>query len=268
MTKLPEKKLPVKLIALDLDDTLLNDSREISDENVCLDIQQSANIRAQFHIDSNHTDTAAACAQFTLIDVQFKDPSATGNVAYHLYIPCYVRKLLEYDFDIHIDSGTTYDINSYASLVENSLVENIGTPTTLEFAFTYLRSAQEWTEAVNGGDSLLSNYPKNLLFDNSTTVASGPKPNFPAGTTMVLIDTQNHSKAYYLDGLNDTSFVPNGDFRTLNFGSFSSLDSTPFTPVSFNDMLNVSVAVDGIGLGSNVTGATILSVVWLFPSCR
>ena len=34
MTKLPEKKLPVKLIALDLDDTLLNDSREISDENV------------------------------------------------------------------------------------------------------------------------------------------------------------------------------------------------------------------------------------------
>ena len=34
MTKLPEKKLPVKLIARDLDDTLLNDSREISDENV------------------------------------------------------------------------------------------------------------------------------------------------------------------------------------------------------------------------------------------
>lgn len=34
MTKLPEKKLPVKLIALDLDDTLLNDNREISDKNV------------------------------------------------------------------------------------------------------------------------------------------------------------------------------------------------------------------------------------------
>ena len=34
MTKLPDKKLSVKLIALDLDDTLLNDEREISDENV------------------------------------------------------------------------------------------------------------------------------------------------------------------------------------------------------------------------------------------
>ncbi len=34
MTKLPENKLPVKLIALDLDDTLLNDAREISDKNV------------------------------------------------------------------------------------------------------------------------------------------------------------------------------------------------------------------------------------------
>lgn len=221
---------------------------EISDVDVCLNIRSGNNSQAQFYINSNSTDTAAATAQFTLIDVQFKDPSATGKVAYHLYIPCYVRKLLEYDFDIHIDSGTTYDINSYTSLVENSLVENIGTPTTLEFAFTYLRTAQEWTEAVNGGDSLLSNYPKNLLFDNSTTVASGQqKPNFPAGTTMVLIDTQNHSKAYYLDSLNSNSFTPNGDFRTLNFGSFSSLDSTTFTPVSFNDMLNVSIAVDGSG---------------------
>lgn len=34
MTKLPKNKLSVKLIALDLDDTLLNDQREISDKNV------------------------------------------------------------------------------------------------------------------------------------------------------------------------------------------------------------------------------------------
>lgn len=34
MTKLPEKKLDVKLIALDLDDTLLGDDKKISDRNV------------------------------------------------------------------------------------------------------------------------------------------------------------------------------------------------------------------------------------------
>lgn len=200
------------------------------------------NANDQFYIESDDTDTAASTAQFTLMDVKFKDPSDTGTVAYHLYIPCYVRKLLEYDFDIHIDSGTSYDINNYTQLVENNLVENIGTPVTLEFAFTYQRTAAEWTDAVNGGDSLLSNYPKSLLFDNATTISSGSKPNFPEGTKMVLIDTQNNSRAYYLDGLNNTSFTPSGDFRTLNFSSFTDINSTAFTPVCFNDMLNVSVA--------------------------
>ena len=219
----------------------------ITDVDTCLKVNAGTNATAQFYIESDDTDTAASTAQFTLMDVKFMNPSATGTVAYHLYIPCYVRKLLEYDFDIHIDSGTTYDINKYTQLTENSLVENIGTPITLEFAFTYQRNAQEWTEAVNGGDSLLSNYPKSLLFDNSTTVTSGSKPQFPSTTKMVLIDTQNSSKAYYLDGLNNTSFTPSGDYRTLNFSSFADLNSTGFTPVSFNDMLNVSVTPNSSG---------------------
>lgn len=219
----------------------------ITDVDTCLKVNAGTNATAQFYIESDDTDTAASTAQFTLMDVKFMNPSATGTVAYHLYIPCYVRKLLEYDFDIHIDSGTTYDINKYTQLTENSLVENIGTPITLEFAFTYQRNAQEWTEAVNGGDSLLSNYPKSLLFDNSTTVTSGSKPQFSSTTKMVLIDTQNSSKAYYLDGLNNTSFTPSGDYRTLNFSSFADLNSTGFTPVSFNDMLNVSVTPNSSG---------------------
>lgn len=219
----------------------------ITDVDTCLKVNAGTNATAQFYIESDDTDTAASTAQFTLMDVKFMNPSDTGTVAYHLYIPCYVRKLLEYDFDIHIDSGTTYDINKYTQLTENSLVENIGTPITLEFAFTYLRSAAEWTEAVNSGDSLLTNYPKNLLFDNSTNVSSGSKPQFPATTQMVLIDTQNSSKAYYLDGLDNTSFAPSGDYRTLNFSSFVDLSNSRFSPVSFNDMLNVSVSQNASG---------------------
>lgn len=214
---------------------------EISDSDVCL---KKAN--SQFYIEANNTDTKAATAQFTLMDVQFYDPSS-ANVAYHLYIPCYVRKLVEYDFDIHVDSGTSYDIHSYNSLVENSLVENIGTPITLEFAFTYNRTSEEWTAAANSGDSLLSNFSKDLLFDNATAVSSGSKPNFPTTTKMVLIDTQNYSKAYYLDGLSDTSFVPDGNYRNLKLNQFTSLDSQSFTPVDLNDMLDVTVteASDG-----------------------
>ena len=223
---------------------------EISDSDVCL---KKAN--GQFYIEADDTDTKAATAQFTLIDVQFFDPSAPTKVAYHLYIPCYVRKLVEYDFDIHVESGTSYDINSYSSLVENSLVENVGTPITLEFAFTYNRTDEEWTAAANSGDSLLSNFPKDLLFDNAT---SGSKPNFPTTTKMVLIDTQNHSKAYYLDGLSDSSFVPDGNYRTLKFNQFSDLDLEPFSPVNLNDMLNVTVttASDGTLVQSD-SGATV-----------
>ena len=225
----------------------------ITDVDTCLKVNAGTNATAQFYIESDDTDTAATTAQFTLMDVKFMDPSATGTVAYHLYIPCYVRKLVEYDFDIHVDSGTSYDIHSYDSLVENSLVENIGTPITLEFAFTYNRTADEWTVAANSGDSLLSNFSKDLLFDNATAVSSGTKPNFPTTTRMVLIDTQNSSKSYYLDGLSDTSFVPDGNYRNLKLDQFTSLDSQSFAPVDLNEMLDVTVtaAADGTLVADN-----------------
>ena len=226
---------------------------EISDSSICLKKDNG-----QFYIEANDTDTKATTAQFTLIDVQFYDPSATTTVAYHLYIPCYVRKLVEYDFDIHVDSGTSYDIHSYDSLVENSLVENIGTPITLEFAFTYNRTADEWTVAANSGDSLLSNFSKDLLFDNATAVSSGTKPNFPTTTRMVLIDTQNSSKSYYLDGLSDTSFVPDGNYRNLKLDQFTSLDSQSFAPVDLNEMLDVTVtAADDGTLVADNNNATV-----------
>ena len=80
------------------------------------------------------TDTlevnASHLAQFTLLDVRFLDPSDNTNVVYHLYVPIYVRKLLEYDFDVRVESGTNYYKNAISALNENNLIENMGVPVT------------------------------------------------------------------------------------------------------------------------------------------
>ncbi len=236
-------KVEIRKVAFNSAGTAIDSISSSSNTNHCL---KRAN--NQFYMTASDTDTAAATAQFTLVDVQFFNPSKTSEIAYHLYIPCYVRKLLEYDFDVHIESGTNYKINSYDQLVENALVENIGTPVTLEFAFTYNRSASEWGAAINAGDSVLTNYAKNLLFDNSTHVESGQsKPVLPSSTKMVLVDTQNNSKAYYLDSLTNDAFNGSGDQKTLHFNQFKDLANSYFTPVDFNDMINVSITPSSSG---------------------
>jgi hypothetical protein len=202
----------------------------------------------QFYMNANDTDTIATNGQFTLLDIQYLIPTASGasastKIAYHLYVPIYVRKVLQYDFNIRAESGTSYKITSPASAIKgNVLVENIGTPVTLEFAYTYKRTAGEWVEAVNGGDTLLSNYPKKLLFDNSTSGGG----NLPSTTKMVLIDTQNNSKAYYLDELYSSSGAAlNTTTGYLDLSRFS--NGSAFLPKNFNDMMIVTVKQDNNG---------------------
>lgn len=200
----------------------------------------------QFYMNANDTDTAAENAQFTLIDVQYLDPSGSGKIVYHLYIPVYVRKVVEYDFNIHVESGTNYKVNAPAALTNNTLIENIGVPVTFEFAYTYKRTPAEWIVAVNGGDSLLSNYPKSLIFSNSSKLVSGSMPDLPADTKMVLIDTQNQSRAYYLDALSSAAFTGTGSEKRLVLSEFSN-GGDSFEPVTFNDMMIVTVEKSNTG---------------------
>ncbi|MBO4583777.1 MAG: hypothetical protein J5756_01785, partial [Clostridia bacterium] len=69
--------------------------------------------------------------QFSLLDVQFYDPATGGTgsekVAYHLYVPVFVKKILSYNFDIALLSGTTYLSSLYGDYGK-ALIENVGTP--------------------------------------------------------------------------------------------------------------------------------------------
>lgn len=169
-------------------------------------------------------DTATP-GQFTLIDVAFKNPSETGKVAYHLYVPVIVKKLIEYNFDISAVSGSTYDQSLYTGIRGNNVVENLGAPVTMEFEYNYLRSATEWaaeTDNNYGLDKYLSFDPQTVeLFDNTTT-------------KLILVDINRGGKEYYLnkwsDGYNSTT-------KQLNLQAFKDADGNVFSPVTFADML-------------------------------
>lgn len=210
----------------------------------------------KFIMDAANTDTIAENTQFTLLDVQFFDPSDSSKIAYHLYIPVYCRKILEYDFRINLESGTTYDRTASVTDIrphneENLLVENIGVPITMEIAYTYKRSLQEWKNALEGGDSLLESYsPRKLKFYNTTYVEPGQtRDSLPTATQMVLVDINRNSKAYYLNSLTNAAFSPldSNDNSYLNLNEFEASDESNFSPVCFNDLMIVTAEANPEG---------------------
>ncbi|MGN0597457.1 MAG: hypothetical protein ACI4J1_09050 [Ruminiclostridium sp.] len=172
------------------------------------------------------TDTAydsAYDAQFTLIDVQYYAPYQTGKVAYHLYIPVYVEKMLKFDFVAAALSGTRYNGELYT--YGNPVLESYGTPVTDYITYFYRRTPQEWESAINGGENLLQGYGKSVILSCSS--------NLPADTKLVLVDKNNYGKAYY-----STIGEALRDFdQKLDFSLFASADGTAFAPVGFAELL-------------------------------
>lgn len=175
--------------------------------------------------------------QFTLIDIQYLDPAITSKTAYHLYIPVYVEKMLNFDFRAAALSGTTYNVSAYTD--GNPVLENYGTPITAHVTYSYKRTAEEWQNVINGGEDLLTAYGKYVLLES--------KQDLPDDTSLVLVDRNNGSKAYY--STIGEAFTASDD--KLDFSKFSTSDDKVFEPVTFCDLLKkaaditVSQADDG-----------------------
>lgn len=175
--------------------------------------------------------------QFTLIDIQYLDPADTSKTAYHLYIPVYVEKMLNFDFRAAALSGTTYNVSAYTD--GNPVLENYGTPITAHVTYSYKRTAEEWQNVINGGEDLLTAYGKYVLLES--------KQDLPDDTSLVLVDRNNGSKAYY--STIGEAFTVSDD--KLDFSKFSTSDGKVFEPVTFCDLLKkaaditVSQADDG-----------------------
>lgn len=232
-------------------------------DNCCLKWEGTGST-ATFGMDANDVDSSAT--QFSLIDVQFLDPTGSGKVVYHVYAPVLVKRVLRFNFTAKTDSGTNYDISHYTNQMKNSYIfENLGTPVTIEFEYDYLRNAKDWENAINSGESSLTNYYKQLYIKSHYEV-NGSYNVWPTGTKLVLVDPNNKDKFYYLDdpatkiALDSTTGV-----GTLNLYDFVVEGGDPadpnahYKPVDFCDLMTVTVTQNSAGtltdLGEGGTGS-------------
>ena len=187
--------------------------------------------------------------QFSLIDVRFYDPASTTNTAYHLYVPVFVKKVLSFEFDIAALSGTNYLKSLYTSRFGQMLIENVGTPVTLFFRYTYSRTALEWQNAINSGENVNRNYSKNLMFYKANT--NDILDDFPSDTVLVLVDPNKGGKEYY------STFGNAVSGNTLDLSKFKSVmnysegvytfSGESFAPEKFEDLMTATVSTDASG---------------------
>ncbi len=175
--------------------------------------------------------------QISLIDVQFYDPSDTSDspkIAYHLYVPVVVKKMLHYTIQIRPASTTTYKLDAYPTTgPNNNVVENLGNPITMRITYTYRQSASDWESAINNGESVCRNYDKKLEFKNYGDL-------FPADAKLVLLDPNDNKDKYYYADFSSVIFSGKTDTTppvyTMDLSSF-----TGYTKPYINDLLNITV---------------------------
>lgn len=197
--------------------------------------------------------------QFTLVDVQFYDPSTvtgTGSgaditnakVAYHLYVPVYTRKILRYNFYATLASNTNYYKDAYDNDTNNNfeskfLFENLGNPVTYAFEYQYFRTDEgkadnEWIEALNSGENVIvdGNFRKTITIEKKHTSDKF----WPDVTKMVLVDSTKDGKSYYLDG----PAAGTGSSRSINLVDFKDSSNNSWKPSCFNDLMQITVQED------------------------
>ena len=214
---------------------------EVSDEDCNLKRYNDPSTDTnQFYMDIEHVDTAGE--MFSLIDVQFLDPANTDYVAYHLYLPVVVKKMLTYDFVIATGSGTNYERDWYDKNDRwgQPLMENLGTPASIYFKYTYNRSIEEWLSFIASGENMNRNYDKVLNLE--LPALNSDQTDYLNGTVLVLVDPQRGGKPYYAffsdvyDSL--TGKLSLSGFREgIGSGAY-------FEPADFSELLNVTATLD------------------------
>lgn len=181
--------------------------------------------------------------QFTLIDVQYTDPTVSSNakVVYHVYVPVMTRKIYQYDFYTTAFSGTQYYPSKYTDETGDNgfngskpkvLVENYDTPVTAYLRWAY--PADTFIKDIMGGSSGLDwNYNKVL---NLNVNFGGTEKTIPKGTQFVLIDKNNKNKEYYYTITGKEKY--NGEILQLPFSDFTDSSGKAFSEADFSDMVS------------------------------
>lgn len=163
--------------------------------------------------------------RFTVITLDYIDPTGSGKTALRLHIPVFVRKVLDFSFQSYVISGTDYNHSHYTDKTKLAF-ESFDAPVTTYFKYSYYKSANEWEKMLNNGDSLLWSFDKKLYLIGDSATDSGVLTD---DTKLTLVDANNNDKTYH-STTSDAKF-------NKTIGELDLTNISGFKPVTMNDVL-------------------------------
>lgn len=163
--------------------------------------------------------------RFTVITLDYIDPTGSGKTALRLHIPVFVRKVLDFSFQSYVISGTDYNHSHYTDKTKLAF-ESFDAPVTTYFKYSYYKSANEWEKMLNNGDSLLWSFDKKLYLIGDNAVDSGVLTD---DTKLTLVDANNNDKTYHSTASDAKFNKTTGELDLKNISGYK--------PVTMNDVL-------------------------------
>lgn len=163
--------------------------------------------------------------RFTVITLDYIDPTGSGKTALRLHIPVFVRKVLDFSFQSYVISGTDYNHSHYTDKTKLAF-ESFDAPVTTYFKYSYYKSANEWEKMLNNGDSLLWSFDKKLYLIGDNAIDSGVLTD---DTKLTLVDANNNDKTYHSTASDAKFNKTTGELDLTNISEFK--------PVTMNDVL-------------------------------
>lgn len=163
--------------------------------------------------------------RFTVITLDYIDPTGSGKTALRLHIPVFVRKVLDFSFQSYVISGTDYNHSHYTDKTKLAF-ESFDAPVTTYFKYSYYKSANEWEKMLNNGDSLLWSFDKKLYLIGDSATDSGVLTD---DTKLTLVDANNNDKTYHSTASDVKFNKTTGELDLTNISGFK--------PVTMNDVL-------------------------------
>lgn len=163
--------------------------------------------------------------RFTVITLDYIDPTGSGKTALRLHVPVFVRKVLDFSFQSYVISGTDYNHSHYTDKTKLAF-ESFDAPVTTYFKYSYYKSANEWEKMLNNGDSLLWSFDKKLYLIGDNATDSGVLTD---DTKLTLVDANNNDKTYHSTASDAKFNKTTGELDLINISGFK--------PVTMNDVL-------------------------------
>jgi hypothetical protein len=178
--------------------------------------------------------------QFTLIDVKYQNQKSTSQY-YHLYIPVVVKKVLQYDFSVMMNNGSsTYD-GDYSNTT--SVLASYGENFTAKLSYNYTWTKAEWEAYLTSGNSLLWSYDKQVQLDAATTSSDLNKET--TRITVVDINRYGTGDTYFTtDGSNLDTNPNTQSISLLNFSVLKDSALNSFSSVLICDLLSLKADPD------------------------